>query len=192
MQCAYCSLTQRNWKSSFSRKIWGKIIFVNLQFFQGRFKLQVCGGEWKAKIIALLYKCLAQCAYCSLTQRDWKSSFSRKGMHKNRFWERHSRHIWPNRATIFAFHSPPHTWSLNLPWKTWRFTKWFFPQIALLTHSFLFRARGIIYISLVYTVGLSMMMHENGSGSRGNTMRKYRWSKNIWQLDATYLWMYTS
>ena len=152
----------------------------------------MCGGEWKAKIIALLYECLAQCAYCSLTQRDWKSSFSRKGMHKNRFWERHSRHIWPNRATIFAFHSPPHTWSLNLPWKTWRFTKWFFPQIALLTHSFLFRARGIIYISLVYTVGLSMMMHENGSGSRGNTMRKYRWSKNIWQLDATYLWMYTS
>ena len=38
----------------------------------------------------------------SLTQRDWKSSSSRKGMHKNRFWE--SRHIWPNRATIFAFH----------------------------------------------------------------------------------------
>ena len=38
------------------------------------------------------------------TQRDWKSSSSSRkgGMHKNRFWE--SRHIWPNRATIFAFH----------------------------------------------------------------------------------------
>ena len=43
------ALNKKEWVS---KAIWGKNHFVNLQVFQGRFKLQVCGGEWKAKIVA--------------------------------------------------------------------------------------------------------------------------------------------
>ena len=70
------ALNKKEWVS---KAIWGKNHFVNLQVFQGRFKLQVCGGEWKAKIVARfgqIWRLSQICSYACLLSLSYYYSFN--------------------------------------------------------------------------------------------------------------------